>query len=87
MRLWRFAQGDAQLAQDLLSAMTSPVRENIGSNCVGLLWVISGPLSADQECLLYPLERTVRSRQPLRRVFPLSATGGQPRPDLSFPAH
>ena len=41
MRLWRFAQGDAQLAQDLLSAMTSPVRENIGSNCVGLLWVKS----------------------------------------------
>lgn len=41
MRLWRFAQGDAQLAQDLLSAITSPVRESIGSNCVGLLWVIS----------------------------------------------
>ena len=31
MRLWRFAQGDAHLAQDLPSARTSPVRESIGS--------------------------------------------------------
>ena len=55
MRLWRFAQGDAHLAQDLLSARTSPVRESVGrydvkSRCLhgggnSLLSAISGTLS------------------------------------------
>ena len=68
---------------DLLSVRTSPVRESIGSSCVGLLWVISGhaerhqrrPLSANSghSALSRPIMLKIgngprrRTRQPTRQ--------------------